>query len=129
MKFKLLHLLSITAVFLLSSCAHRLVGTWTVQKYEDISPGGKGTSVQNAGSISFDTDGTGQKEMNYTVLGVEKDDSTPFKWSATENYITIESEDSDISKTWIYLENKGKSQKWKSTDGKNQVQTLELVKQ
>ncbi len=119
-----------TALFLaFTSCSHRLVGTWTVQKYENISPGEKGISVQNVGSISFDTDGTGQKEMNYTVLGVEKDDSTPFEWEATDSYITIRSEDSDISKTWIYLENKNKSQKWKSTDGKNQVQTLELEKQ
>jgi len=70
-----------------------------------------------------------KQKLNYTVLGVEKNDSTPFEWEATENYITINSEDSEISKTWIYLENKRKSQKWKSTDGKNQVQTLELVKQ
>ncbi len=123
------YILCISFLFFLSSCAHRLVGTWTVQKYESVSAGNKGISVQNVGSISFDKDGTGQKEMNYKVLGMEKDDSTPFKWSATENYITIESEDSDISKTWIFLENKNKRQKWKSTDGKNQVQTLELVKQ
>lgn len=129
MKTKSFYLLSIALLFLLSSCAHRLVGTWTVQKYESVRPGNKGVSVQNVGSISFDKDGTGKKEMNYTVLGMEKDDSTPFKWSATESYITIESKDSDISKTWIFLENKSKSQKWKSTDGKNQVQTLELVKQ
>ncbi len=129
MKAKSFYLLSILSLFLLSSCAHRLVGTWAVQKYENVRPGEKGVSVQNVGSISFDKGGTGQKEMNYTVLGVEKDDSTPFEWSATENYITIKSEDSDLSKTWIYLENKNKSQKWKSTDGKNQVQTLELVKQ
>lgn len=129
MKSKFFIPLCAALLFVSSSCSHRLVGTWTVQKYENVSPGKKGVSVQNVGSISFDKDGTGQKEMNYTVLGVEKDDSTPFEWSATENYITIKSEDSDISKTWIYLENKSKSQKWKSTDGKNQVQTLELVKQ
>ncbi len=129
MKTRALTIFSVSLVFILTSCAHRLVGTWTVQKYENVSPGEKGISVQNVGSISFDKDGTGQKEMNYTVLGIEKDDSTPFEWSATENYITIDSEDSDISKTWIFLENKNKIQKWKSTDGKNQVQTLELVKQ
>lgn len=129
MKAKFFYLLSFSLLFLSSSCSHRLVGTWTVQKYESMSAGDKGVSVQNVGSISFDKDGTGQKEMNYTVLGMEKDDSTPFKWTATDDYITIESRDSDISKTWIFLENKGKSQKWKSTDGKNQVQTLELAKQ
>jgi len=129
MKSKLFIPISVALLFVFSSCSHRLVGTWSVKKYENVSPGEKGISVQNVGSISFDKDGTGQKEMNYTVLGVEKNDSTPFEWEATENYITINSEDSEISKTWIYLENKRKSQKWKSTDGKNQVQTLELVKQ
>ncbi|MGB7395129.1 MAG: hypothetical protein WA913_12110 [Pricia sp.] len=129
MKAKSFFILPLLSIFMLSSCAHRLVGTWTVEKYESKSAGNKGVSVQNVGSISFEKDGTGQKEMNYTVLGMERDDSTPFKWSATEEYITIESEDSDLAKTWIFLENKSKSQKWKSTDGKNQVQTLELAKQ
>lgn len=129
MKTKSLFLLPISILFLLSSCAPRLVGTWKVKKYESVSAGDKGISVQNVGSISFDKNGTGQKEMNYKVLGMEKDDSTPFQWNATENYITIESADSDLSKTWLFLENKKKSQIWKSTDGKNQVQTLELVKQ
>ncbi|MDT7829053.1 hypothetical protein RQM65_10295 [Pricia sp. S334] len=129
MKTKFSYLVPLVALFFMSSCAHRLVGTWTVQKYESVGHGNKGISVQNVGSISFDKDGTGRKEMNYTVLGVEKDDSTPFQWSATDSYITIDGEDSDLSKTWIFVENKGKRQQWKSTDGKNQVQTLELVKQ
>ncbi|HET8737939.1 MAG TPA: hypothetical protein VFM69_15205 [Pricia sp.] len=128
MKIKFFLLSFIVLLLLLSSCAHKLVGTWKIKKYESVSDGDKGISVQNIGSISFDKDGTGQKEMNYRVLGMEKDDSTPFQWNATENYITIESADSDLSKTWLFLENKKKSQVWKSTDGKNQVQTLELVK-
>ena len=129
MKTKSLQILFILFLLFAVSCAPRLVGTWSVQKYETVRPGNKGISLQNVGTISFDKDGTGQKMMNYSVLGIEKDESTPFKWSATETYITIEGTDDEISKTWIYLENKNKSQKWKSTDGKNQVQTLELEKQ
>lgn len=129
MKTKSLHIGFISFILLAASCSPRLVGTWSVQKYETVRPGNKGVSLQNVGTISFDKDGTGQKMMNYSVLGIEKDESTPFKWSATETYITIEGTDDELSKTWIYLENKNKSQKWKSTDGKNQVQTLELVKQ
>lgn len=129
MKTKSVYLFLICASFAISSCAHRLVGTWTVKKYESASSGNNGVSVQNAGSISFDKDGTGQKEMNYTVLGMERDDSTPFEWSATESEVTIESEDSDLSKTWIIMKNERKNQKWKSTDGKNKVQTLVLEKQ
>ncbi|HDZ13541.1 MAG TPA: hypothetical protein ENH60_01410 [Pricia sp.] len=129
MKTKSLKILYFSLLLLAASCAPRLVGTWSVQNYETVRPANKGISLQNVGTISFDKDGTGQKMMNYSVLGIERDESTPFKWSATETYITIEGTDDEISKTWIYLENKNKSQKWKSTDGKNQVQTLELVKQ
>ena len=122
------YLLIAVLALLLSSCAHRLTGTWQIQKYETISPRSQGVSLQNVGTITFDKDGTGQKNLHYTVLGIEKDDSTPFRWSASENFITIEGEDSDLAKTWIYIENKAKIQKWKSTNGKNEVQSLELIK-
>ena len=66
--------------------------------------------------------------MDYSLLGISAKDETPFEWSATDDFVTIESENSEIAKTWIYIENKGKFQKWQSTDGDNQVQTLELTK-
>lgn len=114
---------------LLTSCSHRLVGTWTVQKYERITPGEQGTILSNIGTMTFKKDNTGEKQLDYTVLGIQQSDMAPFTWSATEKYVTISGEDSDLNKTWIYIENKGKFQKWKSTDGNNNVQTLELVKE
>ncbi|NNE78213.1 MAG: hypothetical protein HKN31_14215 [Pricia sp.] len=128
MQSKTILLAAISTVFLFYSCAPRLVGTWNVKKYETISPDNQGISLQNVGTITFEKNGTGQKDLNYSVLGIEKDDSTPFKWSASESYITIEGEDSDLAKTWIFVENKAKLQKWKATDGRNQVQSLELIK-
>jgi len=104
------------------------VGTWNVQKYERKTPGEEGMSVSNIGSITFNKDNTGVKNLDYSLLGISAKDKTPFEWSATEKFVTIESEDSEIAKTWIYIENKGKFQKWQSTDGNNQVQTLELGK-
>jgi hypothetical protein len=59
---------------------------------------------------------------------MERDDNMPFKWTATDQYVTIESSNSDFDKTWIIFKNKAKFQQWKSTDGKNQIQVLELVK-
>ena len=122
-------LLSILSVFLFTSCSHNLVGTWTVQKYERVTPGQQGTSLQNIGTITFHKDRSGEKNLDYTVLGVRHTDTQPFTWSVTEQYVTIEGDDSELAKTWIYLENKGDFQKMKSTDGENNVQTLELVKE
>lgn len=112
----------------LSSCSHKLVGTWNVDKYERVTPGEQGITLSNIGTMTFNKDNTGQKQLDYTVLGIEQSDSASFTWSTTDNYITIEGGDSEISKTWIYLENKSTLQKWKSTDGQNNVQTLLLVK-
>lgn len=114
---------------LFSSCSHRLVGTWTVQKYARTTPGDQGTTLTNIGTMTFNKNNNGDKQLDYTVLGIEQSDSAPFEWSATEKFVTITGDDSEISKTWIYIENKGKFQKWQSTDGENNVQTLELVKE
>jgi len=127
MKTKITALL-ITMILVGTSCSHKLVGTWTVHKYERMTPGEQGTILSNIGTMTFNKDETGQKDLDYTVLGIQQSDSAPFTWSSTEKYVTIEGDDSEIAKTWIYLENKNKSQKWKSTDGENNVQTLELVK-
>jgi hypothetical protein len=120
---------TVSILFLFTSCAHRLVGTWTVQKYERKTPGERGMSVSNIGTITFERNGKGEKNLDYSLLGVSSTNGTPFEWSATEEFVTIEGDDSDLTKTWIYIENGRKFQKWQSTDGANNVQTLELKKQ
>ena len=73
--------------------------------------------------------GSGEKNLNYSVLGIQRDDKLPFKWTWNDGkYISIESNGSDFSKTWIIMTNKKKFQKWKSTDGTNNVQIIELKK-
>lgn len=120
--------LSFIAVLFLTSCSDKIVGTWNVQKFETIKPGQQNISLSNIGTITFHKNNTGEKNLYYNVLGVETKDDVPFKWNLNEPYITIESENSSIAKTWILIENNRKSQKWKSTDGSNEIQTLELTK-
>jgi hypothetical protein len=120
--------LSFVAVLFLTSCSEKIVGTWNVQKFETIKPGQQNISLNNIGTITFNKNNTGEKSLNYNVLGVETRDDVPFNWNMNEPYITIESENSSIAKTWILIENNRKSQKWKSTDGSNEIQTLELTK-
>ncbi|WP_396153416.1 hypothetical protein [Flavobacterium sp.] len=120
--------LALVAILFLTSCSEKIVGTWNVQKFETIKPGEQNISLNNIGTITFNKNNTGEKSLYYNVLGVETKDDVPFKWNLNEPYITIESENSSIAKKWILIENNRKSQKWKSTDGSNEIQTLELTK-
>lgn len=129
MNRKLFALPAITkAIFSLTSCSHRLVGTWNVARYETTTPGQQGVSLSNIGTMTFRGNNSGEKNLKYQVLGIQRDDQLPFKWTATEKYVSIENGGADFSKTWIILENKKKFQKWKSTDGTNQIQVIELKK-
>ncbi|MBS1559074.1 MAG: hypothetical protein JST69_10155 [Bacteroidetes bacterium] len=130
MKAKVIRIaiLFLTTVFF-SSCAHRMVGTWTVQRFETMSPGQQGVSFSNIGTMQFTGNGKGVKNLNYSVLGVSHNDQIPFTWEwSNAKYVTIKSEGSDLSKTWIIMTDKKKFQKWKSTDGSNNVHILELKK-
>lgn len=120
--------LALIVVLSLTSCSEKIVGTWNVQRYETVKPGQQNISLNNIGTITFNKNNTGEKSLNYKVLGIETIDDIPFTWNLNEPYITIESENSSLSKTWILIEYKNKTQKWKSTDGSNEIQTLELTK-
>ncbi len=112
----------------LTSCSQRLVGTWNVAKYENVTPGQQSISLTNIGTMTFKANNTGEKKLDYQVLGIQRNDELSFKWTGTEKYVTIENGGADFSKTWIILENKKKYQKWKSTDGANHIQVIELKK-
>ncbi len=120
--------IAIAAGSLFASCAPTLAGKWTVQKYETIKPGQQSISLSNIGTMTFKRNGNGEKNLDYVVLGMSKKDDVSFKWVAADKLVTLEGEGSDLSKTWIVLENKKKYQKWQSTNGGNEVQTLELKK-
>lgn len=111
-----------------SSCSHRLVGAWAVQNYETVEPGKDGVSAKNVGTMTFQRNGKGTKELTFSMLGIRKEDKTPFTWSVDNNFLTISGVGSDFAKTWIIVENKSKYQKLISTDGANQVQIIELAK-
>lgn len=112
-----------------ASCTHRMVGTWTVLRSETKTPEQQGVALNNIGTMEFNKDGSGKKNLTYSIIGVDRIDQAPFKWTWKDGkYISIESEGSDLSKTWIVIINKRKFQKWNSTDGADNVQILELKK-
>lgn len=126
MKLKFALLLVIGVTF--NSCSDRIVGTWTIQKYETTTPEKQDVSLKNIGTMTFYKNGKGEKNISYTIFESMKEDKSSFKWKRTEKFITIDGRESDFSKTWIIMTDDGKFQKWQSTDGNNQVQILELIR-
>lgn len=118
----------LSAAVLLASCSDKLLGTWTIQKYETTTPGEQGVTLSNIGTMTFEKNGHGMKNISYTIFNETKNDKTPFTWEASEKFITIDSEGSEFAKTWIVIEKKKDFILLKSTDGANQVQILELKK-
>jgi hypothetical protein len=130
MKANVMKLLIVIVAFtFLSSCTHHLVGVWNVNRFETKTPTQEGAILQNIGTIEFLKDGNGTKDIHYTVLGLTQEDKIPFTWKWVDNkYVTITSEGSEFSKTWIIMQNKKNFQQWQSTDGTEKIQVLELKK-
>lgn len=116
------------SIVFFSACSHRLTGTWSVSKYETMTAGEPGLVLQNIGTMEFKGNGSGEKNLKYTIFGMDRYDNLPFKWEVNDEYVTIDSDNSEFDKTWIIFKNKAKFQQWKSTDGKNKIQILELAK-
>lgn len=122
------------STFILTSCGGpKLAGTWNVDRYEVDNQKGQNVTTRNAGEIVLKKNGTGEKNISYNMFQNEFSDMQEFRWTKQgDDLITITStnsyERSDFDKTWIMVTNKKDKQVWKSTDGKNSVQILELSK-
>lgn len=123
---------ALVAVFVLSlaSCSQKFTGTWSIANYESTSEDGQNIKVNNIGDITFKKNSTGSKKINYSLFENKVEDYSTFDWSKSENgeSITIKGEGSQLNKTWLIIKDEKKYQKWKSTDGGNTVQVLELKK-
>lgn len=127
--------LFITAIcaIVFTSCSPKMTGTWNVDRYAVDNQEGRSMNTTNAGTIKIDKNGSGEKDINYNMFQTEFSDTQSFKWNMpSEDVITITSpnsaRNSDLDKTWIIVTQNKKNQVWKSTDGKNTIQTLELSK-
>ena len=97
--------------FAFTSCSPRLTGNWNVENFETIRQNERIASATNIGTTTFRRNGTGSKELSFTILGVSKEDKSPFTWTANNNLVTIQGENSDFAKTWIIVEQKMKYKK------------------
>ncbi len=74
----------------------------------------------------FRRNGRGEKNIQYSILGISKFDNLPFNWEQHGNAVTISGNNTDFAKTWIIVRDKRRYQEWKSTDGGNTIQVIEL---
>ncbi|WP_121666706.1 hypothetical protein [Mesonia aquimarina] len=127
MKIKLL---IVGLIFAMASCSPRIVNTWNIDKYKVTNDKGKSMTSENIGTITFKKNGKGEKSLNYNLFQNDYSDTSPFEWNMYDDYIVLKTsnkeKDSDLNKTWIIVEDSSKKQVWKSTDGKNMVQVIEL---
>lgn len=129
-KFKLAGIVVLIAIGF-TSCSPKIVGTWKISNYESVAAGGQAIKVNNIGDISFNKNNTGQTNIMYSIFENKVEDKSAFEWSKAEDgeSITISGEGTQLNKTWLIVEDERKYQKWKSTDGANTLQVLELEKE
>lgn len=115
-------------VFFLSSCSDSMVHTWNIDKLEIKRENGKNSTYNNIGTITFNKNGTGNN--NFNIIESDEVDTASFKWEESENHILLKAlkkeESSRLFKAWIITTRDRKKQIWKSTNGKNDIQILEI---
>lgn len=133
-KLTLMILVAVSGILLSCSkekkLANRLEGIWNVDKYE-YTYSNKTVSYANIGTMEFKKDGTGKNNLSYMDSdGTKINDSESFKWSNTENTVTIignSNSGSGSTQLWTVDDNSRKTQVWKSTYG-GAIATLTMTK-
>lgn len=126
---------TILIILLLFSCSaqrqlsRRVTGEWQIVSYKEHNINESNVSMTNIGTINFGDNGEGTRSLNFSILGQKYMEGEKFKWTNTENVITIQSQEQEHPKSWIVTESSSKNQKWKSTDGQGNVQIMKLTKQ
>lgn len=122
----------IVLILFFSSCSPKVVGNWNVDSYEIDNYQGKNLTARNAGEITLHKNGTGEKNLSIEMFNKDPDETETFRWDLKNQILRIYDENSDRSsdfaKSWIVVTNKNKKQVWKSTDGSNSIQVIELSK-
>ena len=108
--------------------ANRLEGRWQVARYESVDNGDRSVQLTNIGTMDFNDNKTGSRDVSYNAFQTRFAVSPRFQWSNTDKYVTIRNASSDSAKAWIVLENRHGFQKWTSTDGATGIQVIELRK-
>lgn len=123
-------ILIISTVF--TSCSPKIVGNWNVDRYEIDNYLGKNLTARNAGEITLNKNGTGEKNLSIQMFNEDPNQPDRFRWELKNQILRIYDDNSkqptDFAKSWIIVTNRNTKQVWKSTDGSNSIQVIELSK-
>lgn len=115
-----------------TSCSPKIVGNWNVDRYEIDNYEGKNLTARNAGEITLNKNGTGTKNLSIEMFNNDPNEPDRFRWELKDNILRIydpnSKERTDFAKSWIIVTNRNNKQVWKSTDGSNSIQVIELSK-
>ena len=106
--------------------ANRLRGQWQITKYDVNDARLALEPYTNLGTITFHKNHTGEVDIKNIFTANRRTGVRQIKWTNTANSVTIQGEDQELAKAWIVVTNKKKTQLWKSTDGYNHIQEIEL---
>ncbi|RYF92941.1 MAG: hypothetical protein EOO00_06730 [Chitinophagaceae bacterium] len=125
------HLLIAVVSIVFVSCSaeqklkRRITGEWSIASYQEQNVSGENGAAANIGTISFNRNGKGSKNISGINWRRNVSEGRDFRWQNSANTVTIFDQNSIFAKSWIITVNKRKRQEWKSTDRGN-VQTIEL---
>ena len=120
--------IGIISVLVLTSCSHRLADTWRVTHYEIQNSNFQTARVTNIGTMSFDNNNRGNKNLEFNFFNTQIRDVSPFSWDDSKTFIVIKSDNSDLSRTWKKVKNKSNYQKWVNEDTSDEKRIIILRK-
>jgi hypothetical protein len=128
-------LILMVSFFLFSSCSaekkltKRLIGEWNVAKYSEQfhATGASEVTLTNIGTLTLKKNGTGDKQINFSIMSRVVSDTLNFNWKNTEDKVTLVGNgESLFAKTWLVMSSKKNAQVWRSTDDEGNSQKMEL---
>lgn len=132
---KLASLLSLLFIaFTFTSCSlqkklhNRITGLWDIASYQENNLNTSDAGMSNIGTMSFFSNGTGTGSISYNISQNSNFKGGTFKWSNTDNTITITNSNTGLAKSWIVFKSSKNKQEWQSTDGTGNVQSLVLTR-
>ncbi|GGD29300.1 hypothetical protein [Flavobacterium orientale] len=120
--------IGIVSLLVLTSCSHRLADTWRVTHYEIQNSNFQTARVTNIGTMSFDNNNRGNKNLEFNFFNTQIRDVSPFSWDDSKTFIVIKSDNSDLSRTWKKVKNKSNYQKWVNEDTSDEKRIIILRK-
>ncbi len=109
-----------------SRLSSRLTTEWEIEEFEVREADGGATTVENAGTIAFESNGEGTQSFTTAVAHAGESVDSDFQWENTARTITINASNAEHPKVWIVVKSQRGRQEWYSTDSEGGLQIMHL---